>query len=147
MRFLCFDLCSTRSTRLQTDKFGLISDVWNRFVNNSISHYKPGENITIDEQLSLTKSHCRYTQYIPNKPDKFCIKFWLADVESKYILNSIPNLGKDGSRPSTQMLRENIVTTLMEPFALVQNLLQLIMGNAETLQLIAFSRRFHLPKS
>ena len=73
MRFLCFDLRSTRSTRLQTDKFGLISDVWNRFVDNSISHYKPVENITIDEQLSLTKSCCRYTQYMPNKPDKFCI--------------------------------------------------------------------------
>ena len=59
MRFLCFDLRSTRSARLQTDKFALISDIWNRLVDNSISHYKPGENITIDEQLSWTKSHCR----------------------------------------------------------------------------------------
>ena len=49
MRFLRFDLRSTRSARLQIDKFTSISDIWNRFVDNSISCYKPGENITIDE--------------------------------------------------------------------------------------------------
>ena len=87
MRFLRFDLRSTRSARLQTDKFALITDIWNRFVDNSISCYKPGENITIDEQLFPTKSCCRFIQYMPNKPDKSGIKFWLAvDVESKYIL-------------------------------------------------------------
>ena len=73
--FLCFDLGSTRSARLQTEKFDLFSNIWNRLVNNSISHYKPGENITIDEQLSSTKSRCRYTQYIPKKPDKFLWRF------------------------------------------------------------------------
>ena len=117
MRFLRFDLCSTRSARLKTDKFALISDIWNRFVDNSISCYKFGENITIDEQLFPTKSRCRFTQYMPNKPDKFGIKFWLAvDVESKYILNAIPYLGKDESHPSTQRLSDNVVMTLMEPF-------------------------------
>ena len=117
MRFLRFDLRSTRSARLQTDKFAFISNIWNRFVDNSISCYKPGENITIDEQLFPTKSRCRFTQYIPNKPDKFGIKFWLAvDVESKYILNAIPYLGKDELRPSTQRLSDKVVMTLMEPF-------------------------------
>ena len=58
-----------------------------------------------------------FTQYMPNKPDKFGIKFWLAvDEESKYILNAIPYLGKDESRPSTQRLSDNVVMTLMEPF-------------------------------
>ena len=36
----------------QTDKFSLISDICNRFVDNSISCFKPGENITIDEAVS-----------------------------------------------------------------------------------------------
>ena len=49
MRFLRFDLRITRSARLQTDKFALNFDIWNRFVDSGISHYKPGENITIDE--------------------------------------------------------------------------------------------------
>ena len=48
MHFLRFDLRSTRSARLQTDKFAVISDIWNRFVDESISDYKLEENITID---------------------------------------------------------------------------------------------------
>ena len=70
----------------------------------------------IDEQLFPTKSRCRFTQYMPNKSDKFGSKFWLAvDVESKYILNAIPYLGKDEPRPFTQRLSDNIVMTLIEP--------------------------------
>ena len=89
MRFLHFDLRSTRPACLQTDKFALVSDIWNRFVGNSMSCYKPGKNIMIDEQLFPTKSLCRFTKYMPNKPDKFDIEFWLAvKVESKYIPNA-----------------------------------------------------------
>ena len=63
LRFLRFDLRSTRSIRLQADKFALVSDLWNRFVDNCISSHKPGPNITIDEQLFSTKARCRFTQY------------------------------------------------------------------------------------
>ena len=87
------------------------------FVENSICCYKPGENINIDEQLFPTKYRCKFIQYMPNKPVKFGIKFWLAfDVESKYILYAIPYLGKDDSRPSTQRLSDNVVMTHMKPF-------------------------------
>ena len=72
MRFLRFDVKQTRSLRLQTDKFALASEMWNRFINNSILCYKPGENITIDEQLFPTFAlRCRSTQYIASKPDKY----------------------------------------------------------------------------
>ena len=117
MSFLRFDWNSTMLARLQTDKFAVVSDIWNKFVDISISCYKPGENIMIDEQLFPTKSRCRFTQHMPNIPDKFGIKFWLAvDVKLKYILNAIPYLGQDDSLPSTQRLREHVVMTLMEPF-------------------------------
>ena len=43
------------SKRLQTDKFALISEIWNRFISNSQACYKPYENISIDEQLFPTK--------------------------------------------------------------------------------------------
>ena len=102
MRFLRFDLHSTRSSCLQTNKFALFMDICNRFVDNNISCYKPGDNITIDERWFPTKSRCRFIQYMPNKPDKFGVKFWLrVEVESKYILNAIPHVGKEESRPST----------------------------------------------
>ncbi|XP_035283504.1 uncharacterized protein LOC118232545 [Anguilla anguilla] len=102
---------------LQTDKFSLVSDVWNKFVQNSIACYKPGANITVNEQLFPTKAWCWFTQYVSSKPDKSGIKSWLAaDVDSKYMLNGFPYLGKDESRPPGQRLGENVVMRLMEPF-------------------------------
>ncbi|KAL1251031.1 hypothetical protein QQF64_018827 [Cirrhinus molitorella] len=88
MRYLRFDRKETRRCRLSTDKFALMAE-----------------------------ARCRFTQYMPNKPDKFGIKFWLAaDVETKYVLNSFPYLGKDDSRPATQSLGESVVLKLVEPF-------------------------------
>ena len=52
-----------------------------------------------------------------NKPDKFGIKFWIAAVlKSKYILNAIPYLGKDETRPAMQRLSEGVVIKLVEPY-------------------------------
>ncbi|GFX80117.1 DDE_Tnp_1_7 domain-containing protein [Trichonephila clavipes] len=100
MKFLRFDKKTTQSGHLQTDKSCFISEVWKKFIENSITCYKPGPYITIDEQLSLSKARCRFTHYMPNKPDKFGIKFWLAaDVDSKYVLNGLRYLGKDEECP------------------------------------------------
>lgn len=43
--------------------------------------------------------HCRFTQYMPSKPDTFGIKFWiLADVPFKDRYNIKPYLGRDELR-------------------------------------------------
>ena len=98
-RFLRFDMQNIRLSRLQTDEFVLISTTWNKFVENCIAYCKPGENITVDEQLFPTEVRCRFTQHMANKPDKFGIKFRLAvDVKFKCILNFILYLGKDETR-------------------------------------------------
>ena len=99
MRYLRFDMRSMRSQRLLTDKFEMASDPWNSFIANSILCYRPGEHISIDEQLFPTKARCKWTQYIASKPDKYGIKFWLAaDVHSKYLVN--PLFGTGCSTPS-----------------------------------------------
>ena len=117
MRFLRFDNKQTRSHRLATDKLGLTSTIWNTFVENRLKHYRPGTNITVDEQLFPTKARCRFTQYMPNKPDKFGIKFWMAaDVKTKYILSSFPYMGKDDSRPAGVTLGEHVVLRLLETY-------------------------------
>ena len=116
MKYLRFDLKSSRSERIQYDKFALASEIWDRFIINSATCYNPDENVTIDEQLFPTKARCRWTQYMANKPDKFGLKFWLAaDVNSKYLVNGFPYLGKDDMRPAGQSLSENVVLRLMEP--------------------------------
>ncbi|KFM74882.1 hypothetical protein X975_01344, partial [Stegodyphus mimosarum] len=79
--------------------------------------YKPGENITVDEQLFLSKTCCRFFQYVPNKPDKFGIKFWLAiDVNSKYIIKTFPYLGKDHSKSNVLSVGENAAFWLVKPY-------------------------------
>ncbi|XP_025160794.1 piggyBac transposable element-derived protein 4-like [Harpegnathos saltator] len=117
LRFIRFDKKNERSERLKTDKFALISKIWEKFIENSQACYKPDANITIDEQLFPIKARCRFTQYMPNKPDKFGIKFWLAsDVRSKYLVNGFPYLGKDETRGSNIPLSEFVVTKLAEPY-------------------------------
>lgn len=116
MRYLRFDTKSDRSTRLKTDKYALYSAVWNRFVNNCQSCYTAGANVTIDEQLFPSKARCPFTQYIPSKPDKFGQKFFLSvDLDSKYVLNAIPYLGSDDSRPTNRRLADHLVLELMKP--------------------------------
>ena len=56
MKFLRFHYKQTRSHRLATDKLALISTVWYIFVENCFRHYKPGTNITVDEQLFPSKA-------------------------------------------------------------------------------------------
>ncbi|GFV56779.1 DDE_Tnp_1_7 domain-containing protein [Trichonephila clavipes] len=71
--------------------------------------YARGPYIAIDEQLFPSKARCRSTQYMPSKPDKFGTKFWLAaDVDSKYVLNVFPYLGKDEERPENLSLSEYV---------------------------------------
>ena len=54
-------------------------------------------------------------QYTPKKHDKFGIKFWMAaDVNTKYMLHSIPYLGKDDSGPAVVELGEHVVLQLFE---------------------------------
>ncbi|XP_035229961.1 piggyBac transposable element-derived protein 4-like [Stegodyphus dumicola] len=84
-RFLRFDEKTTRSTRLQTDKFALASDMWDKFIESCKTGYRPGQNITVDEQLFPSKARCRFTRYMPNKPEKFGIIFGYM---SKLILNT-----------------------------------------------------------
>lgn len=71
--------------------------------------------MTIDEQLFPTKARCKFTQYMPNKPDKFGIKFWiLAELNSKYCLNIKPHTGKDDER--VHSLGTHVVMSLMQPY-------------------------------
>lgn len=116
LKYVRFDIKSTRSERLKTDKFALASAIWNSFIENSRSCYK-APYVTIDEQLLPSKTRCPFTQYIASKPDKFGIKLWLlVCVSSKYILNGFPYTGADPLRPADQSIGENVVLRLMEPY-------------------------------
>lgn len=117
LKFIRFDMKNERSKRLKSDKFALISNVWNPFIKNCQNCYAPGQNITIDEQLFPTKARCKFTQYMPNKPSKFGIKFWIAtDLTSKYTINAFPYSGKNENKPASISLGEFVALKLIEPF-------------------------------
>ena len=65
----------SRASDSNYEDLDMIPEVWDRFMGNNKNCYKPGANITVNEQLFPTKARCRFTQYIPNKPDKFGIQF------------------------------------------------------------------------
>lgn len=117
MRFLRFDEKSKRSERLKTDKFALISDVFSSFVSNCQLNYIPGPYISVDEQLFPSKTRCPFTQFMASKPDKYGQKFWVAvDVDTKYVINIFPYLGKNDERPGDDRLGDFVVKKLVDPY-------------------------------
>ena len=118
LRHIRFDDKATRSARKDKDKFCLIRDVWKSFLTQCQTHFHPSCYLTVDEQLFPTKARCPFTQYMPNKPGKFGIKFWmLCDSDSSYILNAEPYLGRHFEENRGQMqLGEFVVMNLMQPY-------------------------------
>ena len=92
-RFIRFDNKDCRSQRLVTDKFIHIREPMEALVSNCIKNYRPDWSLTVDEQPFSMKSRCPFIVFMPNKPDKFGMKFWiLAEVNSKYVCNIFPYL-------------------------------------------------------
>ena len=117
MKHLRFDGFFSRRQRTETDKFGLIFEVWNCFMENCKKCYVPNCDLTIDEQLFPCKTRCPFIQYIANKPDKFGIKFsLLADAQLKYLCNGKPCLGRDPSRSRCSDVPGDVCLTLLQPY-------------------------------
>ena len=73
-------------------------------------------SLTIDQQLMPCKSPCSFVTYMPNKPDKYGIKFWvLVDVKSKYVSNIFPYLdAQEKEQRGDTPLAESVVMRLTE---------------------------------
>ena len=118
MKHLGFDNVSIRTERrTESEKFCHISETWNAFIKNFQKCYVPNLNLTIDKKLFPCKTHCPFIQYMPNKPDKFGIKFWLlTDSNSKYLCNGRPYLGKNPSRKKENDLPTDVCLFLLKPY-------------------------------
>ena len=117
LKFIRFDMKSTRPVKLKTDKFAFISHVWNKFIKNCNNCYKPNDNISIGEQLFQTKTRCPFTLYIASKPNKFGIKFWLAiDTSTKFLINGFPYLGNDMYTPRDEQVGDDVIEKLVKPY-------------------------------
>ena len=122
LRALRFDNPDTRAQRSRGgDKFYHIRELWDTTINNGQSLWVCGPVMTVDEQLAPTRAKCPFKMYIPSKPAKYGIKFFMVnDAESRYCLNSFPYLGK-GSAPTQEDQNQGhyfvkeLLNNLMEP--------------------------------
>lgn len=116
-RSLHFDDVDTRSQRREHDKFCPIREIWNMWVQILPMCFSANEDVTVDEQLVSFKGRCSFRQYMPMKPAKYGLKFFMqADPVAKYVLNVIPYLGKNGDSPTDECsVGESIVLSLTAP--------------------------------
>lgn len=114
---LLFDDKRTRPARLETDRLAAFSYVWKLFINNCLKVYKPGESVTVDEQLVPFRGRCGFVQYMPQKPHKYGIKiFWSCDAENHFAHNAEIYSGRKPNQPPETGLALKIVHKLLEPF-------------------------------
>ena len=115
-RFLRFDDKMTRASRLRTDKLAAVRILLDRLVENCQACYIPGPSVTVDEQLYPYRGRCKYRQYMPKKPAKYGLKFWLCcDSETFYVYNLQMYTGKDDATDQTVSLGERVVHHLTSP--------------------------------
>ena len=99
-----------------TDKFAPIRDVFNTFTFMCQYKYTCNFSLMVDKQLMPLKSGCSFITFMPNKPDKYGITFWvLVDVKSKYVANITPYLGAQEKKQRANVpLGESVVVKLTE---------------------------------
>lgn len=100
LRCLRFDDKCTRQNRQTTDKLAPIRSFMEKFRENCLKKYSPGEFVTIDEKLEAFRGRCSFIQYIPNKPAKYGIKVYaLCDSKTFYTYNFEVYCGKQPEGP------------------------------------------------
>lgn len=94
-RVIRFDDKASRTERRARDKLAPIRELWDKWVDNQQRIYVPHETITIDEQLLGFRGRCEFKQYMPSKPAKYGIKFWvLCDSVTNFAWNLQVYTGK-----------------------------------------------------
>ena len=117
LKYLRFDdKPNRRRTGPEADRFAPIRDVFQMFASMCRSKYTCNFFLTVYKPLMPLKSRCPFITYMPNKPDKYGIKFWiLADVETKYVANIVPYLGaQEREARGDTPLAEDVVSKLTE---------------------------------
>ena len=94
-----------------------MADVFSNFSNQIRIAYEPSAHLCIDECLYPFRGHCSFIQYMPQKPAKYGLKFWvMSDCESSIIVNILPYSGKEGGVVQ-RGLAQRVVMQLSSPFA------------------------------
>ena len=80
-RVLRFDDAASRRLRREHDKLAPIREVFENWTKNLAECYELSDTVTVDKQLVTFRGRCPFKQYIPSKPGKYRIKFWMCVSE------------------------------------------------------------------
>ena len=115
-RHLRFDDKRKRAEKLKQDKLAAFNYIWCLFIQNCKVQLSLGAYTTVDKPLVPFKGRYPFTQYMPNKPAKYGIKFfWLCDASLPYAFNAKIYVGRQSGSPSEKNLGHNVVVNLTAP--------------------------------
>lgn len=98
-----FDNVLNRRQQTAQDKFAPIRELFEKWSSLLADFYNPSDCVTVDEQLLAFRGRCKFRQYMPAKPAKYGIKFWvLTCAETSYIWKIQPYLGKSHDATSAE---------------------------------------------
>ncbi len=79
-------------------------DEWNEAIKDEMFPY---HNVTVDEMLVNMYGRCAFKQYMPKKPGKYGIKFWImCDSLTAYVLNAQIYAGKKMTKLNEMWAKE-----------------------------------------
>lgn len=117
MQFLRFDDLTTRMERRKTDKLAPFRELLNMFTATLQHPYTPGPCLAVDEQLVPYRGRCPFRQYMPSKPAKYGLKWWLCcDAENAYVCNLSIYIGKQQGDNPAKNVGQTVVSELVEPY-------------------------------
>ena len=114
-RAVRFDDASRRREHRTDDKLApvrRIFDMWEETLQDS---FVPADNVTVDEQLLTYRGRVPFKQYIPSKPGKYGIKFWmLCDSKTSYVCRLQVYTGKQSGQEREHNQGKRVVLQLTE---------------------------------
>jgi len=114
LRVVRFDDAEYRRQHRSDDKLEPIREYFDLWVNTLRDGNVPGSMLTVDELVTF-RGRCPFKQYIPSKPGRYGIKFWiLSDSKSSYVYNLETCIGKKPNAGREVNLGGNVVLDLLE---------------------------------
>ena len=118
-QYIAFDDIDTRDTRAASDpKFFKARQIFKHFKEKILCGLEPFEQLCVDETLYSFRGKCSFRQYMPQKPNRYCLKYWhIVDCATGYVLNTDIYLGKEGnSEAPSKNIGQNVVLQLCKPY-------------------------------
>ena len=113
LRVLRFDDAEYRRQHRSDDKLEPIRECFG--VSTLRDGNAPGSMLTVVEELVTFRGRCPFKQYIPSKPGRYGIKFWIwSDSKSSYVYNTETYIGKKPNAGREVNLGEKVVLELLE---------------------------------